>query len=95
MDKVIFEYLSSRNIRTPNTGFYSLIDIWNEWYKGENEYHHYKDSEGRDKTMYCAGMAKQIAEDWASICITERDAVTTKAVINGKEKVKLSKKSTE
>lgn len=94
MDQVIINYLSKRNIRTPNSNFYSLIDNWSEWYKGKNSFHKYKDSDGKERTMFSAGMAKQIAEDWASICFTERDIVTAKAVANGKEKIKISKAST-
>lgn len=95
MDQVILSYLNKKNIKTPDSKFYSFIDEWAEWYKGENKFHHYKDEDGTERKIYNAGMGKQIAEDWASILLTERDTIYTKAVISGKEKVKLSKKSTE
>lgn len=56
-----------------------FIDMWESWWRNEVDFHKYHDQTGKERKMYSLGMAKRVAEDWASILFTERDEITTEA----------------
>lgn len=93
MNKVIIEYLQKQHYN-PYQDFYPKINSWIELWKGKTNFHKYKvvyDEKTYDKEMYTLGMAKRIAEDWSSICWTEKDSITT----SNKNKKYLNDKLTE
>ncbi len=79
MNNKIIEYLRSKNYN-PYDGFYSRINSWIDLWKGKTDFHKYKivyDGVSYDREMYSLGMPKRIAEDWASICWSEKDQITS------------------
>lgn len=79
MNKVVLEYLKEQGYETVSTDYYNWIDLWESWWKNEVDFHKYHDQSGKERKLYNLGMAKRIAEDWASILFTERDEITTEA----------------
>lgn len=79
MNSKIIEYLRKQGYN-PYDGFYSKINSWIELWKGKTDFHKYKvvyDGTTYEKEMYSLGMPKRIAEDWASICWSEKDQIST------------------
>lgn len=79
MNNVVLEYLKEQGYETVSTDYYNWIDLWESWWKNEVDFHQYHDQSGKERKLYNLGMAKRIAEDWASILFTERDEITTEA----------------
>lgn len=65
---------------TVGNKFYSLIDLWNAWYKGNVEdFHSYTVWNGIEELechRYSVGMGKKVCEDWANLLMNERVNIT-------------------
>lgn len=75
----IIKYLQNNDYK-PYQDYYSTIDLWIQLWKGKTDFHKYKvvyDDVEYDKEMYSLGMPKRIAEDWASICWSEKDKIAS------------------
>lgn len=82
MNDIILKYLSKKGYRTVSTDYYTFIEMWENWWKNNVDFHKYHDSTGKERKMFSLGMAKRVSEDWASILFTERDEIVTKANIS-------------
>lgn len=69
---------------TNGSEMYEKIDLWNSYYKNNEELHKYVDNYGKTRYSYSLGMAKRISEDWASIGFTEKDEISTNKKNNKK-----------
>ena len=60
--------------------FYSLIQVWKEWYDGNvHDFHNYTVYNGieyLDCHRYGVGMAKKVSEDWANFLLNEKVVIT-------------------
>lgn len=79
MNDVVLKYFKKQGYDTVSTDYYNWIELWESWWKNEVDFHEYHDQSGKERKLYTLGMAKRIAEDWASILFTERDEITTEA----------------
>lgn len=79
MNSVILKYLSKKGYRTVSTDYYNFIEMWENWWKNNVDFHKYHDSTGKERKMFSLGMAKRLSEDWSSILFTERDEIVTQA----------------
>lgn len=79
MNNIILKYLRKKGYNTVATDYYKFIELWENWWKNNVEFHKYHDQTGKERKMFSLGMAKRIAEDWSSILFTERDEITTEA----------------
>ena len=79
MNNIILKYLKNKGYNTVATDYYDYIELWENWWKNNVEFHKYHDQTGKERKMFSLGMAKRIAEDWSSILFTERDEITTEA----------------
>ncbi len=79
MNDVVLKFLKKQGYENVSTDYYTWIDLWESWWRNEVEFHKYRDDSGTERKMYTLGMAKRLAEDWASILYTERDEITTEA----------------
>lgn len=79
MNDIILKYLSKKGYRTVSTDYYTFIEMWENWWKNNVDFHKYHDSTGKERKMFSLGMAKRVSEDWASILFTERDEIVTQA----------------
>lgn len=79
MNDIILKYLSKKGYRTVSTDYYTFIEMWENWWKNNVDFHRYHDSTGKERKMFSLGMAKRVSEDWASILFTERDEIVTQA----------------
>lgn len=79
MNDIILKYLSKKGYRTVSTDYYTFIEMWENWWKNNVDFHKYHDSTGKERKMFSLGMAKRVPEDWASILFTERDEIVTQA----------------
>lgn len=86
MNNIVLKYLKEQGYDNVSTNYYGYIDTWESWWRNEVDFHKYHDQTGKERKMYSLGMAKRVAEDWASILFTERDEITTEA--NTKEQTK-------
>lgn len=86
MNKIVLEYLKEQGYETVSTDYYNWIELWESWWKNEVDFHKYHDQSGKERKLYNLGMAKRIAEDWASILFTERDEITTQTDTKTKTK---------
>lgn len=77
MNNVVLKYLKEKGYDTVSTDYYNWVELWESWWKNEVDFHQYHDQSGKDRKLYTLGMAKRLAEDWASILFTERDEITT------------------
>lgn len=80
MNEVILKYLRNKGYNTVSTDYYNFINIWEAWWKNQVDFHKYHDQSGKERKMFSLGMAKRLAEDWASILFTERDEIATEAM---------------
>lgn len=79
MNETILKYLRDKGYN-PDENYYKKIDEWVEVWKGKTDFHKYYtiyENRRTDYEMYSLGMAKRLAEDWASICWTEKDTITS------------------
>ena len=98
MNQFVINYLNEKfgYEITKDTEMYDKIDLWKSYYKDNEELHKYTDSFGKVRYQYSLGMAKRIAEDWASIGFTEKDEISVNKANNKKfikdfiEEVKLN-----
>ena len=79
MNNIVLRYLKKQGYETVSTDYYNWIELWESWWKNEVDFHKYHDQSGKKRKLFTLGMAKRIAEDWASILFTERDEITTEA----------------
>lgn len=79
MNDIILKYLSKKGYRTVSTDYYTFIEMWENWWKNNVDFHKYHDSTGKERKMFSLGMAKRLGEDWSSILFTERDEIVTQA----------------
>ena len=79
MNDIILKYLSKKGYRTVSTDYYIFIEMWENWWKNNVDFHKYHDSTGKERKMFSLGMAKRLSEDWSSILFTERDEIVTQA----------------
>ena len=86
MNNVVLKYLKKQGYETVSTDYYNWIELWESWWKNELEFHKYHDQTGKERKLSTLGMAKRIAEDWASILFTERDEITTQVNTTGETK---------
>ena len=64
-----------------NAAYYKRIDEWEAWWKGYNRTFHEFTENGAGgrlirRELYRMNMAKKIAEDWASLLLNDRTAIT-------------------
>lgn len=79
MNNIVLKYLKSQGYDNVSTNYYDFIESWEKWWRNEVDFHKYHDQTGKERKMYSLGMAKRVAEDWASVLFTERDEITTEA----------------
>lgn len=79
MNNVVLEYLKEQGYDNVSSNYYDYIEIWEEWWRNEVDFHKYHDQTGKERKMYTLGMAKRLSEDWSSILFSERDEITTEA----------------
>ena len=79
MNDIVLKYLKSQGYNNISTNYYDFIEAWEKWWRNEVDFHKYHDQTGKERKMYSLGMAKRVAEDWASVLFTERDEITTEA----------------
>lgn len=79
MNDIVLKYLKSQGYDNVSTNYYDFIEAWEKWWRNEVDFHKYHDQTGKERRMYSLGMAKRVAEDWASVLFTERDEITTEA----------------
>lgn len=79
MNNVVLKHLKKQGYETVSTDYYDWIDLWENWWRNEVDFHKYHDQTGQERKQYALGMAKRVSEDWASILFTERDEITTEA----------------
>ena len=87
MNDIILKYLSKKGYKTVSTDYYNFIEMWENWWKNNVDFHKYHDSTGKERKMFSLGMAKRVSEDWASILFTERDEIATQANTSQQTKV--------
>lgn len=63
-----------------NNEWYSLVECWDSWYKGNvTDFHNYEVWNGQNKVLckrYSLGMAKKVCEDWANLLMNEKVKIT-------------------
>lgn len=79
MNDVVLKYLKKQGYETISTDYYNWVQLWEDWWKNEVDFHKYHDQTGQERKQYALGMAKRVSEDWSSILFTERDEITTEA----------------
>lgn len=77
MNNVVLKYLEKQGYKNISTNYYNFIEQWESWWRNEVDFHKYHDQTGKERKLFSLGMAKRVAEDWASILFTERDEITT------------------
>lgn len=82
---IIINYLQKKGFGVVSTEYYNLLETWENWWKNEVPFHKYNDQSGTERKMYTLGMAKRLAEDWASIVLSERDEIKTSCKKNEKQ----------
>lgn len=70
MNDVVLKYLKNKGYNSISTNYYNWIELWENWWRNEVEFHKYHDQTGMEREMYSLGMAKKITEDWSSILFT-------------------------
>lgn len=79
MNDVVLKYLKKQGYKTVSTDYYNYVEMWENWWRNEVDFHKYHDQTGKERKLFSLGMAKRVAEDWSSILFTERDEITTEA----------------
>lgn len=77
----IFAYLKKKGIDTVDSTFYSYINLWDSWYRGNvARFHNYRIYNGSGKHTKCnrksLGMAKKVCEDIADLLLNEKVKIT-------------------
>lgn len=80
MNIEVINYLNKKFNCSLNVDYYNKIDIWRLWWEGFYEpFHRIRFENGkkhRTKDMYTMKMGKKVCEDWASILINDKTAVS-------------------
>lgn len=92
-NSIIIKYLQEQGFRVASTEYYTFIKEWEDWFANEVDFHKYKDQTGVERKMYRLGMAKRVAEDWASIILSEEDEI--KAIVKSKKQTDKNNKYIE
>ena len=77
VNSMVIKYLQDNGYDVIDTTMYDKIKLWNNYWTNELDWHTYYDQSGSKRKMHTLGMAKRIAEDWASIIYSERDSIKT------------------
>lgn len=94
MNEIIKKYLINQGYSICSEEYYKLIKLWAEMLKNKNSYVTYHDPSGKQRKMNLMGMAKRVAEDWASILYSEKnDIISTKTIDS--ENVEQNQKNTK
>lgn len=76
----VVDQLKAMGYTTINESWYTRVDEWRQWYKGNvPEFHGYRVWNGQSKvkcTRYSLGMAKKVCEDWANLLMNEKVQIT-------------------
>lgn len=74
--QAITQYLKSRGFGCVDESYRTYIRLWAQWYRGKvPAFHSYRQYNGRKKIRRerkSLGMAKMVAEDWASLAMNEK-----------------------
>lgn len=72
--------LKELGYKTISDDWYSIIDEWQEWYKGDdngfNTYHVWNGMRQVECRRFSLGMAKKVCEDWANLLMNEKVKIT-------------------
>lgn len=75
MEKII-QFLKALGYTTVDKSYYSMIRLWERWYKGRvPSVHNYIQYNGKTRIKRCRkslGMAKKVCEDWANLLLNEK-----------------------
>lgn len=78
--RAVTQYLRGRGFDCVGDDFYSRIALWKKWYRGMvPSVHNYTQYNGKRKlrrTRKVLGLAKTVAEDWASLALNEKVQIT-------------------
>lgn len=78
--QAITQYLVANGYTTVDDNYYTSIALWLKWYRGKvPAFHNYTQYNGRRKVRRerkSLGLAKKIAEDWASLLLNEKVEIT-------------------
>lgn len=78
--RAITQYLQQRGLGCVEDDFYTRIRLWQKWYQGKvPAFHSYTQYNGKRKlrrTRRSLGMAKAVAEDWASLALNEKVGIS-------------------
>lgn len=76
----LYEALRKRGFEQIDATPYKNIDVWQSWYEGDvKKFHTYRVFNGSKHVQcrrYTMGMGKKVAEDWASLLMNEKVAIT-------------------
>ena len=76
----LYEVLRERGYKQIDTAPYDSIRVWQSWYEGDvKKFHTYRVFNGSKHVQvrrYTMGMAKKVAEDWASLLMNEKVVIT-------------------
>lgn len=76
----IYDKLKELGFSTVDASYYEKVQDWNSWYIGNvKNFHKYQIKTGKNTInckRYSLGMAKKIAEDWASLLMNEKVKIT-------------------
>lgn len=75
MNDVVLKYLKDNGYNSISTDYYTWIEMWEDWWRNEVDFHKYHDQFGTERKLFTLGMAKKLTEDWSSILFTERDEI--------------------
>lgn len=75
MNSIVKQFLKDKGYNIYDD-YYNRIELWEDIWKGKTDFHKYIDIDGKTREMYSLGMAKRIAEDWASILWNEKAEIT-------------------
>lgn len=76
----LYEQLRKRGYESVDDAPYKDIAVWQSWYEGDvKRFHTYRVFNGSKHVQcrrYTMGMAKKVSEDWASLLVNEKVAIT-------------------
>lgn len=76
MNKQIISWINENYGYNISDKYYSLIDVWLNWWRGYYKpFHRYSFSNGKkkiDRELYTLKMGKKVCEDWASILLNSK-----------------------
>ena len=76
----VVQKLKELGYKTIEESWYSYVDLWQKWYKGNVQgFHDYRVWNGQKRVncrRYTLGMAKKVCEDWANLLMNEKVQIT-------------------